>query len=115
MDTRAGCLAVLSTEGVLGSLAAMMIREFACDILEIPEAETLTDVLALVAVVVIFLEGITPASYTIDVRAGALFDIGASIVVRVDVIVNVLVDALARTANSAAPDISILADVDTNL
>ena len=44
-----------------------------------------------------------------------MFDTRISIVVWVDVTVNVLIDALVRTVNGVVSDIGILADLDANI
>ena len=66
--------------------------------------DTLPEVcMAVVIVVVITLKGFEPVSCAIDVRAGTVFDTDVSIVVRVDVLIDVV------------PFIGFAADVDANM
>ena len=67
-----------------------------------------------VFVVVITLEGVAPVSNT-NVRAGTVFDTEASIVVRVDVMGDDLIDSLPRTVTDVVPDIVVSAGVDANI
>ena len=60
--------------------------------------------------------GMTAAvSYDKEVRAGTVFDADVSIIVRVGVVVNVLIDALGLNVNGIVPDIGVTADLDAGV
>ena len=100
---------------MIGTLTGMVISGLAGGMSGI-HVDTLAEVcVTVVAVVVITLGGIAPASLTIDSRDGAVFDTDVFIVVRADVMVKGTIDAFSRRVNGAVPDIGISADVNTNM
>ena len=112
-DTWPDLVGMLLTGRVIGPLAGMVIGGLAGSMTGIC-VETLAKVCTTAVVVVaITLEGVAPVSNT-NVRAGTVFDTEASIVARVDVMGDDLIDSLTRTTNDAVPDIGVLSSVDTN-
>ena len=99
---------------MIGPSAGMVINGLAGGIADIL-VDMVTEVcMTAVFVVVITLEGVAPVSNT-NVRAGTVFDTEASIVVRVDVMGDDLIDSLPRTVTDVVPDIVVSAGVDANI
>ena len=103
---------MLLTGGVIGPLAMTIIGGLVCGMADII-VDILSGVWSTVAIAVaIILEGLASLSCGIKVRTGTVCDTGVSIFVWVGVILDVLVDALARTVNGVVPDVGVSADVD---
>ena len=114
-DTRPDSVIMLLTGGVIGPLTGMVIGESTRGMTGI-RVETLAGVFMTVVVVVVnVLEGVSPALCGTDVSAGTVFDTDTSIIVRVDVVVNVLIVAMARTCKVVAANIGVTTDSDANI
>ena len=111
MNTRPESVIMLFTGGVIGPLTGMVTGRLAGGM-----ASICTDMLTEVGMTVVFvatnsLERVASISCAVEARTGG---VDVSIVVRIVVMVDFLIDALARTLNDAVPDIGASADVDAN-
>ena len=88
MDTSAGLISMLSIGGIAGTGVAKVCMVVAMAIV--------SDIVGSVSV-----------SFTMDVRAGTLFNAGECIMVVADVAAGVLIDVLTRTFNGAVLDTKV--------